>query len=196
MAPCTGAAPAWSLGVLTSALKVSESGFYFSFFFWAVLPTLTLTIFPLQQNQKGLCASASATGDARLCGAAVKVQTELLLWWSCSGSRNLQEICGAQLCLKSPLKDLLECTDESPTCFSCIVIFEGLCPLAVAVWGLFFNIDPYPERKLYRSLDSIHMYSVKNAVGLARHKWWINLLHQEDTLHHVLACCNIFSKLI
>lgn len=38
-----------------------------------------------------------------------------------------------------------------------------------AVWGLVFNVDPYPERKLYRSLDSVHMYSVKSA-ELSRHE--------------------------
>lgn len=100
-------------------------------------PALTVAVFPPQQNQKGIRACASAAGNPRLCRAAAKVQAEFLLCLSCSGGRNLQQSCGAQLCLKSPLKDLLEYIHQSPDCSFCIAIFEGLRPLAVAVWGLF-----------------------------------------------------------
>lgn len=94
---------------------------------------------------------------------------------------------------KTPLEDLLEYVHQSSNRSFCTVIL--LRPLAIAVWGLFSDVDPYPERKLYRSLDSIHMCTIKNVVEISRHKWWINLLHQEDILHHILACSNIFSAL-
>lgn len=166
-------------------------------FFLSSAPCPRTGYFPAIVEPAGntcLCCSRWSR-DSRLCDAAVKVQADFLPCWSCSGGRNLQQSCGAQLCLKMPLKDLLEYVHQSPNCSFCIVVFEGLGPLAIAVWGLLSSIDPYPERKFYRSLDAIHMYTIKNAVEICRHGWWINLLHQEDILHHVLACSSIFSTL-
>lgn len=192
-----GAARAWSPAALTSALEVSKAGVCI-FFFSELCPPCPYTGgFPTVANSEGstcLCFSRWSW-DPRLCGAAAEVQGDFLPCWSSSGGRNLQQSCGAQLCLKLPLKDLLEYIHQSPNCSFCIAIFEGLRPLAIAVWGLFFNIDPYPERRWYRSLDSIHMCPIKNGVEISRHEWWINLLHEENILHHILACSNIFSKL-